>query len=156
MTGVATAVIIRGAHPSEAGLLTALAIRSKAHWGYDAAFMEAAVHELTIEVAHMESGGVFVAERDDVRIGFYYVSVEEGRPTLRDLWVEPALIGTGVGSVLWRHMLGEAGRRGYAVVRIESDPNAAAFYAKMGARRVGSVASTVVAGRVLPLFEMEI
>lgn len=72
----------------------------------------------------------------------------------RDLWVEPAFIGTGVGSTLWRHMLGEARRLAYTALRIESDPSAAPFYRKLGARETGSMRSTIVEGRVLPVFEI--
>jgi hypothetical protein len=31
---------IRHARPGEAGVLSALAVRSKAHWGYDGAFLD--------------------------------------------------------------------------------------------------------------------
>jgi hypothetical protein len=40
---------IRPARAGEADALTALALRSKAHWGYDAAFMEVVRPILTIE-----------------------------------------------------------------------------------------------------------
>lgn len=33
-------------HPSEAELISALAIKSKAHWGYDAKFMSECIDEL--------------------------------------------------------------------------------------------------------------
>ena len=33
-----TATIIRAARPDEAALLSELALRAKAHWGYDAIF----------------------------------------------------------------------------------------------------------------------
>ena len=39
---------IRRARPDEAALLSALALRSKAYWGYDTAFIEACVAALTI------------------------------------------------------------------------------------------------------------
>ena len=39
--------------------------------------------------------------------------------------------------------------------RLESDPNAAGFYARMGARRVGEVPSKAMAGRMLPVFEVD-
>jgi GNAT superfamily N-acetyltransferase len=131
-------------------------MRSKAHWGYDAAFMEAAVAELTIPPEVITTAAVYVAEADREVLGVYVLSVEEGHPTLRDLWVEPARIGTGVGSMLWRHMLGVARILGHRTVRVQSDPNAEAFYLKMGARRIGTVPSTVVANRALPLLEIDV
>jgi hypothetical protein len=41
-------------------------------------------------------------------------------------------------------------------VRFVSDPNAAGFYVKMGARRVGEVESVAVKGRMLPAFEVDV
>jgi GNAT superfamily N-acetyltransferase len=150
-----TTPVLRRARPDEAATLTAIALRSKAHWGYDAAFMRAAVPELTITPELVEHSATHVADAAGDVLGFYVLSVEQGVPTLRDLWVEPRAIGTGVGAMLWRHMLGEARARGYAAVRIESDPYAEGFYSKMGARRVGEVRSKIIEGRVLPLMEVE-
>ena len=147
-------MLIRRAGAREAEVLTALVLRSKAHWGYDEAFMKAAVPELTILATHLTGSAAFVAQDDTHLLGFYILGVEAGVPTLRDLWVEPAFIGSGVGGALWRHMLGEARRLAYESVRIESDPNAAPFYRKMGARETGSVRSTIIEGRVLPVFEI--
>jgi GNAT superfamily N-acetyltransferase len=147
---------IRPARPDESAQLTALAVRSKAHWGYDDAFMRAALPELTIAPDLIARATVNVAERAGDLVGVYVLSLEDGGPTLRDLWVNPPAIGTGVGSALWRHMLLEARRLGYAAVRIESDPNAEAFYVRKGARRVGVVLSTVVAGRELPLMTVDV
>jgi predicted N-acetyltransferase YhbS len=153
MPAVAT---LRPALATEAPALTALAMRSKAHWGYDATFMAAAVADLTISPELVARATCYVAERDDQIIGVYVLSIEEGLPTLRDLWVEPAVIGTGVGAMLFRHMLAQARSLGHAVVRIESDPNAEPFYSRMGARHVGVVESKIVPGRTLPLMEVDV
>jgi hypothetical protein len=40
--------MIRAAHGGELEALSALAMRSKAHWGYSAAFMQACRDELTV------------------------------------------------------------------------------------------------------------
>jgi predicted N-acetyltransferase YhbS len=151
---------IRRARPEEAVQLTELAMRSKAHWGYDAAFMRAAVPDMTIAPEMLEEATAFVAEDGAGEVaGFYVLAVEEEDeeevPTLRDLWVEPRAIGTGLGAALWRHMIDQARLLGYRTVRIVSEPNAEGFYRKMGARRVGEIASRVVEGRMLPLMEVE-
>jgi GNAT superfamily N-acetyltransferase len=147
-------IVLRAALPGEATALTALAIRSKAHWGYDAAFMELAAADLEITPEVIEDGTAFVAESGADVVGFYVLATVDAVPMLRDLWVEPAAIGAGVGAQLWAHMLEQARRLGYRTVRIQSEPNAEGFYVKMGARRVGSVESTVVKGRMLPLMEI--
>jgi hypothetical protein len=149
--------VIRRALPSEAAVLTALAMRSKAHWGYDAAFMERAAGEMMIAAELLgAAAAAFVAQREAAVevLGFYVLCLENGVPTLRDLWIEPVAIGTGVGRRLWMHMLGEARRLRFPAVRIVSEPNAQGFYAKMGARTVGEVESPVVKGRMLPVMEV--
>ena len=147
-------IVLRPALSAEAAALTALAIRSKAHWGYDAAFMAVAVPDLQITPELLGAATAFVAERGTITLGFYVLAAVDGVPMLRDLWVDPAAIGAGVGKQLWSHMLEQARRLGYRAVRITSEPNAEGFYVKMGARRIGAVESSVVKGRMLPLMEI--
>ena len=147
---------IRRARPDEAGALTALAFRSKRHWGYDDAFMEIARAEMVITAELVARWPTFVAERGAEVVGFYVLSVESKGPMLRDLWIDPAAIRTGVGSLLWRHMLVSAASEGHATLHITSDPNAAGFYERMGARRVGEVESCGIPGRMLPSFEVDV
>jgi GNAT superfamily N-acetyltransferase len=146
--------VVRRALPDEAAKLTALAIRSKEYWAYDAAFMERAALDLEITTQLIEDAAAFVAESGMDVLGFYVLASADGVPMLRDLWVEPVAIGTGVGARLWAHMLERARLLGYRTVRIQSEPNAEGFYLKMDARRVGFAESTVVKGRMLPLMEI--
>jgi GNAT superfamily N-acetyltransferase len=152
---VVTTLTIRRALPAEAALLTALALRSKAHWGYDEAFLRLVMPALILPADAIAEGAVYAAERAGVLVGYYALMEEGGAPTLRDLWVEPSAIGTGVGALLWRHMLGVASAAGFRAVRLESDPYAEGFYTRMGARRIGTVTSPVT-GRLLPLMEVAI
>jgi GNAT superfamily N-acetyltransferase len=152
------APVIRRASAGDVPVLSDLAMRSKARWGYDAAFMEAFAADLRLTPELIAEAAAFVAEvRGDGRraLGFYVLSIEKGLPTLRDLWVEPGAMGRGVGAALFAHMRGQARVLGYSAVRIESDPNAEGFYVRMGARRIGGVASSIVPGRVLPLLELD-
>lgn len=148
-------IALRRANPDEAASLTKLAVRSKRHWGYSDAFMRAAVSDMQVPAEVIAREHAVVAERDGEVAGFYVLAVEAEGPTLRDLWVEPHAIGTGVGAVLWRDMLEAARARGFHVVRIVSDPHAEGFYVKMGARRVGEIASNVEPDRMLGVFESE-
>ena len=147
---------IRRARPDEAAALTALSFRSKRHWGYDDAFMAAALPDMQIAPDLLACAIAVVAERGPELLGFYILAALPEGPTLRDLWVEPAAIGTGIGKRLWEHMLVSARDEAFRTVRIVSDPNAAGFYAKMGARRAGEAASCVVPGRLLPVFEVDV
>lgn len=147
---------IRPARAGEAGLLSDLALRSKAHWGYDADFLEACRAELTVSADYITSAPVFVLEEDGRVVGFYGLREQGTELELLYLFVEPAAIGGGHGRRLWEHATGTAARLGFQTLTIESDPYAEAFYLAMGARRVGEVSSTLRAGRTLPLLEFHL
>ena len=144
---------IRPARADEAGLLSDLALRSKAHWGYDADFLEACRGELTISEDYIRGAPVFVLEEDGRVVGFYGLREQGTELELLYLFVEPTAIGGGHGKRLWEHAVETAARLGFQTLTIESDPYAEAFYLAMGARRVGEVSSTLRPGRTLPLLE---
>jgi GNAT superfamily N-acetyltransferase len=50
----------------------------------------------------------------------------------------PAAMGRGVGRALFLHAASRAKELGYRELRMESDPNAEAFYRPMGAERIGT------------------
>ncbi len=147
-------LIIRKARPEEAVDLTALAMRSKAHWEYDATFMERVRDALTQTPEKLAGPLAFVAEDEDGVAGFYAFCNIDGRLFLDDMWVDPTRIGRGVGKALWRHAVETAGSAGHAAFLIESDPNAEGFYLKMGAVRAGTIKSS--SQRVLPLLRYDI
>jgi hypothetical protein len=65
------ALHLRPGHREEAGLLSDLALRSKGHWGYDQAFLDACRAELTLTPEDILAQRVTVAERDGQVVGFY-------------------------------------------------------------------------------------
>ena len=65
-------------------------------------------------------------------------------------------IGRRVGATLLADAVDRARALGVSRLVIDADPNAAGFYVRMGARRVGSVASGSIVGRELPRFELVI
>ena len=144
---------IRPASAGEARLLSDLALRSKAHWGYDAEFLEACRAELTISEDYIRRAPVFVLEEDGRVAGFYGLREQGTELELLYLFIEPTAIGSGHGRKLWDHAVETAARLGFQKISIESDPYAEAFYLAMGARRVGEVSSSAQAGRTLPLLE---
>jgi GNAT superfamily N-acetyltransferase len=137
---------LRPARPDEAALLSALALRSKAHWGYNDAFLAACRHELMIRRGEITARHVTVAEVDGAVAGHYTIDGAE----LGQLFVEPAHIGRGVGRALWTHAVGAAHELGIHTLSIDSDPFAEGFYLAMGATRVGSTPSGSIEGRELP------
>lgn len=142
---------IRRALPSEAAALSALALRSKALWGYSPDFLEACRENLTLTEDEIAGTPVFVLVEDGRLLGFYGLAVEGDRVELAYLFVEPSAARTGVGGRLWAHALASARSLGCNELWIQSDPNAEGFYLHMGARRTGESESTVLAGRMLPL-----
>lgn len=141
---------LRPALPDEAGLLSQLAMRSKAHWGYSPAFMAACEAELTFTPGYITNRRVYVAEEDGLVLGFYALASEGDAAELENLFVEPVAIGQGVGRRLWEHAVVAARSQGCQTLFVDSDPSAEAFYRRMGAERVGEVPSGSIPGRMLP------
>jgi predicted N-acetyltransferase YhbS len=151
---------IRPARAGEASMLTELCIRSKAHWGYDPAFMAAAKPLLGIAEREIEEGWVLVALQQSRAALCGVASIVPLRRRrwfeLSHLFVAPEHIGSGIGRALFDAAMGLAAAHGASHVSILSDPNAAAFYEKLGARRRGQAPSGVSRDRMLPLFEFAI
>ena len=86
---------IRPARPGEAGVLSALALRSKAHWADDRAFLDSVRQALALSEGDLVAAPVFVLETDGVTAGFYRIVGRPPRGELSDIWLEPTLIGPG-------------------------------------------------------------
>ena len=142
-------VEIRPARPGESGAITALSLRSKAHWGYDDAFMAQCATELRWDEEDLDRLLVHVAEQGGELLGFAAVDPGADPPELDALFVEPRAMGAGVGRALLATARAAAVEEGIAELAIDSDPEAEAFYLRAGARRVGEARSRST-GRVLP------
>ncbi|MEV8224976.1 GNAT family N-acetyltransferase [Streptomyces sp. NPDC079167] len=147
---------LRPGRPGDAAALTALALRSKAHWGYDEAFMAACRDELTVRPGDTAGGRVVVAEEHGRVLGFTTLAGEPPRGALAMMFVEPDTIGRGVGRLLFEHTVARARRLGFVRLTIDADPNAEPFYEAMGAVRIGATPSGSVPGRELPLLELRL
>ncbi len=153
----AGAVTLRPARPGEAADLTALALQSKAHWGYDAAFMAACRDDLTVRADDVRAHPCTVAAGGGRVLGFCSLRARaDGDQQLEHLFVAPDAMGLGVGRALWDAAVRAAREVGAAALWLDSDPYAEAFYLKMGARRVGEAPSTAIPGRVLPLLRADL
>jgi GNAT superfamily N-acetyltransferase len=150
---------VRLARASEADALTALCVRSKAHWGYDREFMRRSATSLTVTPAMIAEGRVLVAERPPARtLGVAAVEEMQARSRfdLALLFVEPSAIGCGVGRVLFDAAAKLVATRGGSSLSILADPFAAGFYQHLGAVRIGEAPSDAIPGRHLPLFDYAI
>lgn len=152
-----TRIEVRSAEPSEASALTELAMRAKAHHGYDEAFMAAVRPILTVSPEKIENQPVFVLEEGGAVAAFYILRPRDAVDVELDfLFVEPSAIGRGFGRLLWDHAVAYARSLGHRTLLIESDPYAEPFYRARGAVRVGDVPSTAAAKRALPLLHFDL
>src|SRR3990167_10551267 len=93
---------IRGAQVGEATMLTALCVRSKAHWGYDAKFMRLSAASLRVSSADIALGRVLVAvDGKDRALGVASVIPDGDRADLDLFFVDPSFMGRGVGRALF-------------------------------------------------------
>jgi GNAT superfamily N-acetyltransferase len=145
-------VTIRPAAPSEAEVLSGLAMAGKRHWGYPEPWLEAWRGLLTITPDYLAAHVVSCAEDETGKvIGFYALERDGGHCRLEHLWLDPSFIGRGLGLQLFEHAVRAARALGAAELLIEADPNAEGFYLHMGAERVGETVSRLTgAERVLP------
>ncbi|MDP8982436.1 MAG: GNAT family N-acetyltransferase [Acidobacteriota bacterium] len=142
---------IRRALPGEADLLTALTLRSKAYWGYDREFMEAATAELTFRPEKYPGLEVYVLETGTRVVGFCSLIPRSAVEVELDaLFVEPDSIRYGYGKTLWDYAVLRARELGFEEMTFTSDPHAEGFYRERGAEKVGEKASNITPSRVLP------
>ena len=127
-----------------------MCLRSKAVWGYDAAFLEACRDELTVSDQVLKGDLAQVVERGGQAAGFVELSLEGRTAQVEKLFVDPPFLGEGLGRVLFDWARRAAVRRGARWMSIEADPDAVGFYRHMGAIERGQVPSGSIPGRVLP------
>jgi GNAT superfamily N-acetyltransferase len=145
-------VRIRPARRDEASALGALCVRSKAHWGYDAAFMRLSWRSLQIDPAAIDESRVFVAvDEADRPLGVVDCAFLGEDADLMHLFVEPGAFGRGVGRALFAKALEWTRAQGRDRLLIASDPNAVEFYRRQGAVDAGTIPSEAIPGRLLPL-----
>ncbi|SDL81893.1 GNAT family N-acetyltransferase [Maricaulis salignorans] len=146
---------LRPARPGEAQALSALCLRSKAYWGYDAAFMAAVEPYLKVTDEAIRAGHVTVAQSADGNpVGVCQIDPNGHGGSLDLLFIEPDIIGTGAGRALFERAKAQLKSLGLPVMTILSDPYAEPAYLHMGARRVEMRSSDVFPGRELPWLEV--
>ena len=148
---------IREARPDEAALLSALAIRSKGHWGYDTELLKAWRADLTLTPQDIAGSASFVCEGAAGVLGFSRVVLMDERTAELDaLFVDPTAIGAGAGKLLWERSVAAARELGAQDLVLQSDPHAEGFYLSRGARRIGEASSALIPGRTLPLMHYDL
>jgi GNAT superfamily N-acetyltransferase len=141
---------IRRALAADAARLTELALRSKAFWGYDDAFIEACRAELTLTPEEIGVHPTYLAEGAGELLGHYQLRLAGEVAEVWHLFVAAHAIGTGLGRRLWRHLEQTARIAGATTLAVDCDPNALGFYQAVGMVRVGQAPSGSIPGRTLP------
>jgi len=143
-------ISLRAPEADELEALDALCFRSKAHWGYDADFMELCRPVLRVDPDALSENRVQVAEIGGALAGVAQISVERSEAELDLLFVDPEFFGKSVGVALFNWACDTARDQRTAILTIHSDPNAREFYEKMGAKYEGDLPSEVIPDRRLP------
>ena len=141
---------LRKARPADCRPATELCLRSKAVWGYDAEFMAQCRAELSLTPDILEHDDVRVAESAGRILGIAQVSRDGDDAYLEKLFVDPDAMGRGAGRALFEWARSTARDHGASRLIVEADPEAAAFYRRMGAVDAGSAPSASIPGRLLP------
>lgn len=149
---------IRRADRTDAAVLTAVAHAAKRHWDYPEAWIRKWREQLTVTPAYVDEHRVFVVEVDGTIGGFYALRGDSLTVELDHMWVDPKHIGRGLGRRLVEHGMAQARAGGTRSIEIDSDPHAEAFYAHLGARRIGKTAAPMDGkpARYLPRLVLEL
>jgi GNAT superfamily N-acetyltransferase len=106
--------------------LREVAFAAKAHWGYDRQLVREWADSIDFE-----DGRIVLVEGDAAWASL----IPQGDVcVLEDLWVDPAAMGRGIGTKLFRRAAERARELGATRMEWEAEPNAVGFYERMGAR----------------------
>lgn len=144
--------------PGQQSTINALILRSKAHWGYDAAMMAIMERVLRLDPDAAGAGRAIAAWQGEDPVGVVQITEpyedDRGRAIeLELLFIAPEAIGTGLGRRLYDWALDQARAADAARMDILSDPFARPFYTAMGATFIKDRPSDAVPGRMLPFLQ---
>lgn len=148
---------IRRANPEDADTLTEIAHAAKRHWNYPESWIEQWQTDLTISGEFIRTHEVFAATINDAVIGCCALVMTDSVAEIEHMWIRPEQMGGGVGRALFEHARARAAELGANVLELSADPHAEAFYARMGAKRIGEIPADMDGqSRVLPRMRIEL
>ena len=147
---------LRPAKAGDLAALSALCLGSKAVWGYDEAFLAACVDELTLGPADLADSDIMLIEAGGPPLAVAQLRVRGAEAEIWKMFVDPSLLGRGLGRRLMAWACAAARGAGAVRLRVAADPTAAPFYQRMGAVIIGTAPSMSVKGRDLPLLELRL
>lgn len=127
---------------------------SKAYWGYDEAFMDAFMQKFAISNNYLEHNNVYVMTENDHIVGFFsFVFHEDHSLELDHFFISTDYMGQGFGKKLWNACITVADDLGAKEFTLWADPEAEAFYKKMGCETIGVKKSPFMADRYPPIMK---
>lgn len=135
-------------------ILTAITKKSKAYWGYSEEQLLEWNDNLTISKDYIETNFVFKLIDNSEIVGYYsYIIKEEKNVLLDNLFILPEYIGKGLGKYLMEDFLNRMKNEKFEKITLDSEPNAEAFYLKIGFKKIGEF-ETSIKNRYMPIMEM--
>lgn len=131
------------ANLDQAEFLTELGLRANAVYNYRNVSDEEARFVFLVQEQHYKEGIIRIMKDDGEFIGFYGLAhwkEKDGKEVniLSHFFLEPKFIGKGYGKILFLEAIRAAKEElKWEAFQWESDPHAAWFYQKMGAKRIG-------------------
>lgn len=151
------ALKIQRAQPQYAQALTEITVIAKRHWNYPEKWIQIWLPSLTISSQYIQDNETWVAVADERLVAYYSLKQDGESLWLDNLWVLPDYMGQRIGKQLFQHALERCCARGASILKIESDPNAQAFYEKLGAHKIGEHHGNVDDQiRILPVMEINL
>jgi len=145
------------ARPENAQILAEIAISAKRSWKYPETWIQIWIPALTISPEYISDHETWMAVVNKKPIAFYSLKQDKNDLWLDNLWVLPEFMGQGIGRQLFQHALERSRARNTMALKIESDPNAAGFYEKMGAYKTDERHSEVDdQKRIIPVMEINL
>lgn len=148
--------MIERAKSSDGEILTEIALRSKAFWGYSNEQIESWREDLTVFPEMFEKYTISKYLVENQIAGFYILEeVNALTSNLKFLFISPDFIKKGIGYQLLQHAIVTSKTQGHTKMLVLSDPNAETFYAKHGFKVYAQMESSVP-GRFLPEMELQL
>ena len=136
---------------SDAKILTEIALKSKAFWGYTDQQIKSWTTDLTVSEQLIKEMIVYKFVFKTKTVGFYILNQpKEKNIELEFLFVLPHFMGNGIGGELIHHSFKKALSLGCESMTLLSDPNAVSYYQSKGFEVIGRKESSVP-NRILPV-----
>ncbi len=127
--------------------------RSKAYWGYDAAFMKKFMESFCVRADYIHQQNTFIFSLGLEDVGWYSFSQNsEHQLELDNFFLHPDYIGKGIGKTMWNDCVSTAKSYNAPFFVVWSDPNAEGFYFKMGCIKIGERESPMMPNRYPSIF----